>query len=389
MNIEELPVDVEQFLKEEEVRLQEDQEELKRVRNRKKENRIWFIGTILVAIIGIFQVKINMLSSSYTRENGRKYKEAQILQEREMYGDAIEIYDSLHGYEDSKVRIEECFTLQKDARIKSKYESAVKLFENQQYLEAATLFGEIKDYEDASEREKESYYKYGESCVAGVDYESAYAAFLAAGDYSDAAQKAEECQFATVDVGDTLTFGTYEQDGNEENGSEGITWIVVGKEDDQFLLISEEILAVIPFQTGEAETWSYENSTIRKFVNETFYNEAFTDEEKSKIISYKIKEEDANGNEIGSSDNYVFLPTKKMVEDYLTSSQMTVNKTTAAKTSAKTKSANSAWWTSSMYLSKGAYCVAYGGTSYYCKAGKELGVRPMMYVDFTKRMEEE
>lgn len=389
MNVEELPVDVEQFLKEEEVRLQEDQEELKRLRNRKKEKRIWFIGTILVAIIGIFQVEIYRLSSSYTREKARKYKEAKILQEREMYGDAIEIYGSLYGYEDSKVRIEECTTLREDAGIKSKYEAAVKLFENQQYLEAATLFGEIKDYEDASEREKESYYKYGESCVAGVDYESAYAAFHAAGDYGDAAQKAEECQFATVEVGDTLTFGTYEQDGDKENGSEGITWIVVDKEDDKFLLISEEILAVIPFQTEETETLNYESSTIRKFVNETFYNEAFTDEEKSKILSYRINEEDANGNEIGNSDNYVFLPTKKMVDDYLTSSQKTANKTTAANASEKTSSVKSSWWTSSMYLTKGVYCVTNGSTSYYCKAGKELGVRPMIYVDFTRRMEEE
>lgn len=385
MNVEGLPVDVEQFLKEEEVRLQENQEELKGLRNRKKEKRIWLIATILVAVIGIFQVEIYTISSSYTREKERKYKEAQILQEREMYGDAIEIYGSLHGYEDSKVRIEECTTLQEDAEVKSKYESAVKLFENQQYLEAATLFGEIKDYEDAPEREKESYYKYGESCVAGVDYESAYAAFKAAGNYGDAAQKAEEYQFATVDVGDTLTFGTYEQDGDKENGSEEITWIVVGKEDDKILLISEKILEVLPFQTEKTETLNYETSTIRKFVNETFYNEAFTDEEKSKIISYRMKEEDANGNEIGNSDNYVFLPTKKMVNDYLTSSQKKANKTAAA----ETKSADSFWWTSSMYLTKGIYCVAYGNTAYYWYAEKELGVRPMIYVDFTKRMEEE
>lgn len=98
-----------------------------------------------------------------------------------------------------------------------------------------------------------------------------------------------------------------------------------------------------------------------------------------------MKEEDANGNEIGNSDNYVFLPTKKMVDDYLTRSQKTANKTAAA----ETKSANSFWWTSSMYLTKGVSCVSYGSTAYYGYAEKEFGVRPMIYVDFTKRMEEE
>lgn len=80
-----------------------------------------------------------------------------------------------------------------------------------------------------------------------------------------------------------VKFGKYEQDGDESNGAEDIEWIVLDSNNDgELFLISRYILDIQPFNKELcAITW--ENSSIRKWLNDNFYNVAFTDEEKEKI----------------------------------------------------------------------------------------------------------
>ena len=47
-------------------------------------------------------------------------------------------------------------------------------------------------------------------------------------------------RFASVAVGDLITFGTYEQDNNPDNGPEPIEWVVLDVKDHKALVISKE-----------------------------------------------------------------------------------------------------------------------------------------------------
>ncbi|MBQ6638569.1 MAG: S-layer homology domain-containing protein [Lachnospiraceae bacterium] len=83
-------------------------------------------------------------------------------------------------------------------------------------------------------------------------------------------------------VGDIIKFGHYEQDGNLENGKEEIEWQVLKVESDRVLVVSKYALDCKKYdETKYAVTW--EESTLRKWLNDDFLNEAFTMEEQEKI----------------------------------------------------------------------------------------------------------
>lgn len=46
----------------------------------------------------------------------------------------------------------------------------------------------------------------------------------------------------TANVGDIIVFGTYEQDNNISNGKENIKWLVLAKENNRVLVISDKAL---------------------------------------------------------------------------------------------------------------------------------------------------
>ena len=45
------------------------------------------------------------------------------------------------------------------------------------------------------------------------------------------------CGTKQYEIGETLMFGSYEQDGDEENGPEPIEWIVLDKDDEGNILV--------------------------------------------------------------------------------------------------------------------------------------------------------
>lgn len=88
-------------------------------------------------------------------------------------------------------------------------------------------------------------------------------------------------------VGGTITFGTYEQDNNTSNGKEAIEWTVLDKNGMSLLLISKQALDCQPYNTSETDvTW--ENCSLREWMNGTFINNAFSEEEQAKIQSTNV-----------------------------------------------------------------------------------------------------
>lgn len=91
--------------------------------------------------------------------------------------------------------------------------------------------------------------------------------------------KLSECS-----TGDVVYFGEYEQDNDKTNGKEPIAWYVMGEGNESLLLFSVCNLEKKEFNSGfGAITW--DASELRKWLNGTFYDEAFSSTEKNKIFT--------------------------------------------------------------------------------------------------------
>ena len=77
-----------------------------------------------------------------------------------------------------------------------------------------------------------------------------------------------------------ITFGNY--------GGEDIDWIVLDENEDGMFILSEKILDEKEFNTDVYDlTW--EESGLRKWLNDDFYNSAFNSEEKERILKTHVK----------------------------------------------------------------------------------------------------
>ncbi len=91
----------------------------------------------------------------------------------------------------------------------------------------------------------------------------------------------------SIDVGDTYIFGTYEQDNDTSNSKEAIKWIVLAKDGNRILLLSEKGLDCKPYNnTFTNVTW--ETCSLRKWMNSTFLNAAFSAKEQKCIVNTSV-----------------------------------------------------------------------------------------------------
>lgn len=83
-------------------------------------------------------------------------------------------------------------------------------------------------------------------------------------------------------VGDVVLFGSYEQDGVSSNGAEPIEWIVMEVQEDKMLLLSRKVIISGRYHESWASlTW--EECSLRQWLNDGFLNEAFSGEEREHI----------------------------------------------------------------------------------------------------------
>ena len=146
------------------------------------------------------------------------------------------------------------------------YNKALKAIEDNQLIDAENLLESISEYKDSAKKLKEI----------------------------DVPAKLQKAQKANV--GDYVELGAYEQDGDLKNGSENIEWLVLEKTDTKVLLISKYGLDCIPFSTendvskdGSKSNATWETSNLRKWLNNSFYNGAFSDFEKQYIIQTVVE----------------------------------------------------------------------------------------------------
>ncbi len=126
------------------------------------------------------------------------------------------------------------------------------------------------------------------------EYEAADGALAAQDGDPDSAERADdiceqhkEAGFRNAAVGDYVLFGAYEQDNDPSNGAEDIEWLVLEKDGDSMLLISRYALDCRPYQGVFGEiTW--EECALRAWLNEIFFNDAFSAYEQSRILNTRV-----------------------------------------------------------------------------------------------------
>ncbi len=102
-------------------------------------------------------------------------------------------------------------------------------------------------------------------------------------DEFDAEDKGDSnADFSGTQVGDYITFGSYEQDNDLSNGKEPIEWLVLDEQDGRILVISKYALDSKSYHEERVDvTW--ETCTLRSWLNDEFINEAFMSGERAKI----------------------------------------------------------------------------------------------------------
>ena len=183
----------------------------------------------------------------------------------------------------------------------SKYNNAVKLFEAGKYEEAIKAFEALDGYKDSEEQigrcetaiQDLRYDHAGKLCEAG-QYDDAIAEFKALDGYKDSDEKASECLFlkqkagiSNVSVSSTIKFGFYEQDNNTSNGKEEIEWTVLAVNGSKALIISKYALDRKSYNIIKTST-TWEECSLRTWLNETFYNAAFSAYHQKVIISSAV-----------------------------------------------------------------------------------------------------
>lgn len=178
------------------------------------------------------------------------------------------------------------------------------------------------------------------------------------------------------EIGSEITMGNY--------SGQDISWLVIDGDENSVLLISKEVLAMKAYDDpGNDVTW--ETCTLRSWLNNDFYNNAFSDEEKTKIIKSIIK--NPGNPETGSVDkndteDYLFILTVGEAEHYFSTPDE--RKAEAAKY-LNLNNPYAYWWLRTQdYSSHSAAFVFDSGdinpAGYGVDESSNIGVRPAMWV---------
>ena len=125
-----------------------------------------------------------------------------------------------------------------------------------------------------------------------------------------------------VSKGDLIYLGNYEQDNNLENGKEPIVWEVLYLDGNQLLLQSRDILDFKEVDTIDdfnSYQFTWETCTLRSWLNNEFFNEAFDSSEQTLIIDSYVENLDnkyMSGQGGNDTMDKVYLLSNEEIMDY-------------------------------------------------------------------------
>ncbi len=97
---------------------------------------------------------------------------------------------------------------------------------------------------------------------------------------TEASESEQSSNNQDVEVGDIITLGNY--------GEGDITWIVLAEEGGNYLVISEYVIDARAYSEEDCINATWENSALRTWLNNEFYNVAFTPDEQDQIVATTV-----------------------------------------------------------------------------------------------------
>ena len=282
---------------------------------KKKNGKTVLVAAVAVAVVlgGIFWGM---------GKPARDYKKAQALMDAGQYNQAQTAFEALGSYQDSAQKAKDAQKKQEENQ--SAYQQAQALMDFGQYPGAAIAFSKLGDYQDSEERAQEARGKQqiasriaGYNHTVGLRRDGTVVTVgnntlgqCAVSDWTDirtpywnsdadseeaVAPKSATNHSQTLQPGQNVTMGHYPK------ASDSITWQVLDVQGDKALLIAQKGLDVQPYNTKYGSvTW--ETSSLRDWLNTTFLNGAFTDEEQKAIRTTYVDNGKAQGCDLWDTD---------------------------------------------------------------------------------------
>ena len=262
-----------------------------------------------------------------------------------LFAEAEATFDTLGEYSDTKEQIlaigEHYYATRQYEQAEAIYvkvSAAQQLYELGQYYEsqddlpnAIRVYGEAGTYENAQNKvtvlQREEDYRTAEALCQEKEWQEAKAIYERLTGYKDTESKIAMCDkeieaAAVRDVafqpGKIVQFGRYPQT-TEGNDDTMIEWQVLDRDGRNALLISRYGLDVQPYTCPHAQvTW--EQCTLRIWLNDTFANRAFSQKEQQAILMTTV----ANGSDEGywktdggnDTQDKIFLLSYRQAEQY-------------------------------------------------------------------------
>ena len=125
---------------------------------------------------------------------------------------------------------------------------------------------------------------------------------------SDLFEETEEEKACPVELLEMYQIGSW--------GDESLNWIVIDTDGDKALLIAEKIVDCVPYN-NESKPSTWETCSLRTWLNEDFYNGAFTEEERQMILKTTVNNQDlpVEGYNYGSdTEDFLYILSRREME---------------------------------------------------------------------------
>jgi len=198
-----------------------------------------------------------------------------------------------------------------------------------------------------------------------------------------------------AEVGDYITFGTYEQDNDTTNGKEDIEWLVLEKQGDKILVISKYALDCVYFSEEnknykipqQVSDISWEDSTVRKWLNDEFVSESFYAEEANRIpmvdVSVNTNEDYYLDEGEDTKDRLFLLSVDEVAEYFPTDEERICLATEYVKEKVAiigNQTVNTMWGLRTRKKGNTYVSVLWNGSFYNNSVGDVVIVRPAMWI---------
>lgn len=150
----------------------------------------------------------------------------------------------------------------------------------------------------------------GSTAVASVEgvSDSATADTETSDETADGDVLQTKIQLPAVEVGDVISFGSYEQDNDTLTlgATEGVEWMVIARDSGKALILSKHLIDCVPYH-NDTSSVSWEESDIRHWLNDSFYESAFSESEKATILETQLETKIPGSSDTAVTTDKVFL----------------------------------------------------------------------------------